>query len=33
MPAGALTEWYAGLTRRDERGPQDWARLFFVPES
>ncbi len=31
MSAGALTDWYAGLMPRDERGPQDWARLYFVP--
>ncbi len=31
MSAGALTDWYAGLTPRDDNGPQDWARLFFVP--
>jgi feruloyl esterase len=31
MSAGALTDWYAGLTPRDDSGPQDWARLYFVP--
>ena len=31
MSAGALTEWYAELTPRDAAGPQDWARMFFVP--
>ena len=31
MSAGALLDWYAGLTPRDEAGPQDWARMFFVP--
>ena len=31
MSAGALTNWYAGLTPRDDNGPQDWARLYFVP--
>jgi hypothetical protein len=31
MSAGALTEWYAELTPRDADGPQDWARLYFVP--
>jgi len=31
MSAGALLDWYAGLTPRDESGPQDWARMFFVP--
>jgi feruloyl esterase len=31
MSAGALTDWYAGLTPRGESGPQDWARLYFVP--
>jgi len=31
MSAGALTEWYAGLTPRDVAGPQEWARLYFVP--
>jgi hypothetical protein len=31
MSAGALIDWYAGLTPRDDRGPQDWARMFFVP--
>ncbi len=31
MSAGALTDWYDGLTPRDDTGPQDWARLFFIP--
>jgi feruloyl esterase len=31
MSAGALTDWYAALTPRDDAGPQDWARLYFVP--
>lgn len=31
MAAGALTDWYAGLTPRTDTGPQDWARLYFVP--
>jgi hypothetical protein len=31
MSAGALKDWYVKLTPQDERGPQDWARLFFVP--
>jgi feruloyl esterase len=31
MSAGALLDWYAGLTPRDDAGPQDWARMFFVP--
>jgi hypothetical protein len=31
MSAGALIDWYSGLTPRSDAGPQDWARLFFVP--
>jgi feruloyl esterase len=31
MSAGALIDWYTQLTPRDDAGPQDWARLFFVP--
>lgn len=31
MAAGALTDWYARLTPADEQGPQDWARMFFIP--
>jgi feruloyl esterase len=31
MSAGALKDWYVRLTPQDESGPQDWARLFFVP--
>jgi feruloyl esterase len=31
MSAGALTDWYSELTPRDGDGPQDWARMFFVP--
>jgi hypothetical protein len=31
MSAGALKDWYVRLTPQDENGPQDWARLFFVP--
>jgi feruloyl esterase len=31
MSAGALIDWYTELTPRDATGPQDWARLFFVP--
>src|SRR5690606_39440973 len=31
MSAGALIDWYANVTPRDGEGPQDWARMFFVP--
>jgi feruloyl esterase len=31
MSAGALIDWYAGITPRDDAGPQEWARLYFVP--
>jgi feruloyl esterase len=31
MSAGSLTEWYGKVTPRDAGGPQDWARLYFVP--
>lgn len=31
MSAGALTDWYTGLIPRNDAGPQDWARLYFVP--
>ena len=31
MSAGALIDWYAGLTPSGDEGPQDWARMFFVP--
>jgi feruloyl esterase len=31
MSAGALIEWYAKVTPRDDEGAQDWARMFFVP--
>jgi feruloyl esterase len=31
MSAGSLTEWYGKVTPRDTGGPQDWARLYFVP--
>ncbi|HEY8521584.1 MAG TPA: tannase/feruloyl esterase family alpha/beta hydrolase [Gammaproteobacteria bacterium] len=31
MSAGALIDWYAKITPRDDEGPQDWARMFFVP--
>jgi feruloyl esterase len=31
MSAGALIDWYSELSPRDAAGPQDWARLFFVP--
>ncbi len=31
MAAGALIDWYRKITPRDREGPQDWARLFFVP--
>lgn len=31
MSAGALIDWYANLTPREDEGPQDWARMFFVP--
>lgn len=31
MSAGALIDWYAEITPRDDEGPQDWARMFFVP--
>jgi feruloyl esterase len=31
MSAGALIDWYGELTPRTGAGPQDWARMFFVP--
>jgi feruloyl esterase len=31
MSAGSLTEWYGKVAPRDVGGPQDWARLYFVP--
>lgn len=31
MSAGSLTEWYSEVTPRDAEGPQDWARLYFIP--
>jgi feruloyl esterase len=31
MSAGALTQWYSKVTPRDAEGPQDWARLYFIP--